>query len=54
MAPLGEVHLTEDRWVDQAGQGGDATQRRFDIDVERLALSPGRAQPIRRQGLNSL
>jgi len=54
MAPLGEVHLTEDLWIDQAGQGGDATQRRLDIDVEDLALSPGRAQPTRRQGLNSL
>ena len=54
MAPLGEVYLTEDLWIDKAGQGGDGTQRRFDIDVEHLALSPGRAQPIRRQCLNSL
>jgi len=34
MVPLGEVCVAKDLWIEQFGQGGDATQNRLDINVQ--------------------
>ncbi len=45
------MHLGEDLWIEQVGQGWDAPQHRFEIDIQHLARGPGRAQSMRGQGL---